>query len=240
MRLIYKCIRINFGHVLKLLDKERKMPMYTVKSLVHQLTAPKVVLQNVCDTLRKIDPSYAQEEQKYNHTVTELNDAIGEAGSPSVGEYLAATEQKLCAELIYITWLGFRQNLECFQNPVNNRFLELDYEDIHREHRLHTLPEVQKSLKTIDAFHKMLFKLPEAKHSLTNGVTDYVCYLEAVGYKLAHYFGFILADAFLGYVIPGYVSDPCTTIRYTMVLENYMQLDLSTLVDGMVKEVPNI
>lgn len=214
--------------------------MHTVTSLVHQFTDPKVVLQNVCETLRKIDPSYAQEEHKFNHTVTELNKAIGESVSPSASEYLAAREQKICAELVYITWLGFHQNLECFQNPVNNRFLELDYEDIHREHRLHTLPEVRKALKTIDAFHKVMFTLPETKHDLTNGVTGYFCYLETVGYKIAHYFGFVLADAFLVHVIPGYVSDPCTTIRYTMVLENYMQLDLSALVDGMVKETSNI
>lgn len=213
--------------------------MYTVKSFMRQFTDPKVVLQNVRETLRKIDPSYAQEEQKYYQTVDELNKAIGETVSPSVSEYLAATEQKICAELVYITWLGFQQNLECFQDPVNSRFLELDYEDIHREHRLHTLPEVQKALKTIDAFHKMLFTLPETKHNLTNGVTDYICYLEAVGYKLAHYFGFVLADAFLEHVIPGYISDPCTTNRYTRVLQEYMQLDLSVLADGMLEEKPN-
>lgn len=203
--------------------------MYTVTSLVHQFTDPKVILQNVRDTLREIDPSYDQEELKYYQSVEKLHKAIGESISPGVTEYLAAIEQKICAELVYIGWLGFQQNLECFRNPVNHRFLELDYEDIHREHRLHTLPEVQKALKIIDAFHKMLFTLPETKRDLTNGVADYICYLESVGYKLAHYFGFILADAFLVHVIPGYVSDPCTTIRYTMGLEQYLQLEIDIL-----------
>ena len=38
--------------------------MYTVKSVMSQLTDPKVVLQNVSDTLRRIDPNFHQEEQQ--------------------------------------------------------------------------------------------------------------------------------------------------------------------------------
>lgn len=203
--------------------------MYTVKSIMHQLTDPQNILQNVKNILYRIDPSYDMEAQRYYQTVDDLHKALGNTITPSVVEYLAATEQKICAELIYITWLGFQQNLACFQNPVNNRFLDLDYEDIHREHRLHTLPDVQKAMETIDAFHKVLSSMPEEKQNLTSGVTDYICYLESVGYKLAHYFGFIFADNFLPHVIPGYISDPCTTIRYTMGLEQYLQLDLDAL-----------
>ena len=203
--------------------------MITVKSVMTQLTDPKIVLQNVSDVLREIDPEFAQEEKQYNDAVATLRDTIGDSVSPSATEYIAAKEQEICAELIYVAWLGFQQNLECFQNPINTMFLKMDYEDFHRERRMHTLPEVQKALKTINAFYEVLRTLPEEKRNLTDGITDYMSYLETTGYKLAHYFGFILADQFLYHVVPGYVSDPVTKMQYGWDLQKYLQLDLKVL-----------
>lgn len=203
--------------------------MYTVKSVMSQLTDPKVVLQNVSDTLRRIDPNFLQEEQQYLRAVDALKEAVGNSVSPTASEYIAAREQEICAELIYVAWLGFQQNLECFQNPINTMFLKMDYEDFHRERRMHTLPEVQKALKTINAFYEVLRTLPEEKRNLTDGITDYMSYLETTGYKLAHYFGFILADQFLYHVVPGYVSDPVTKMQYRWDLQRYLQLDLKVL-----------
>lgn len=203
--------------------------MYTVKSVMSQLTDPKVVLQNVSDTLRRIDPNFLQEEQQYLRAEDALKEAVGDSVSPTASEYIAAREQEICAELIYVAWLGFQQNLECFQNPINTMFLKMDYEDFHRERRMHTLPEVQKALKTINAFYEVLRTLPEEKRNLTEGITDYMSYLETTGYKLAHYFGFILADQFLYHVVPGYVSDPVTKMQYRWDLQRYLQLDLKVL-----------
>lgn len=101
----------------------------------------------------------------------------------------------------------------------------MDYEDFLRERRMHTLPEVQNALKTIDTFHDALRTLPDKKMDLTDGITDFMCYLETTGFKLAHYFGFILADDFLPHVIPGYCKDPVTIIQYTWGLRDYLQLE---------------
>ena len=61
------------------------------------------------------------------------------------------------------------------------------------------------------------------------GITDFFSYLETVGYKLAHYFGFVFADRFLGYVIPGYAPDTATTMQYAMMLQEYLDFNLSLL-----------
>ena len=203
--------------------------MFTVKSLMTQLTDPKIVLQNVSDVLRKIDPNFAQEELQYLAAVEALKEGIGETISPSASDYIAAREQEICAELIYVGWLGFQQNIECFQNPLNTMFLKMDYEDFHRERRMHTLPEVQKALETINAFCEALRTLPEEKRDLTDGITEFMSYLETTAYKLAHYFGFILADKFLYHVIPGYASDSVTTMLYARDLRDYLQLDIKLL-----------
>ena len=47
---------------------------------------------------------------------------------------------------------------------------------------------------------------------------DYYAYLETVGFKLGHLWGFQWADRFFPYVIPGYTPDTAFTAKYaTMV-----------------------
>ena len=203
--------------------------MYTVQSAIEQLTAPKAVLQGMSETLRKIDPFFSEEEKKYFQAVATLKAAIGDSISPSASEFVAAKERKISAELIYTAWLGIQQNLECFKNPINVLFLKTDYEDFHRERRMHMLPDVREANQTINDFHEALRSLPEEKRELANGISEYICYLETTGYKLAHYFGFILADEFFYHVIPGYCKDDVTTMQYTWDLQKFLQLDLDIL-----------
>ena len=66
------------------------------------------------------------------------------------------------------------------------------------------------------------------KHKITE-MEEYMSYMETVAYKLAHYFGFILADQFLYHVIPGYVNDSVTQMQYAWDLQKYLQLDLKVL-----------
>jgi hypothetical protein len=196
---------------------------------MNQFTSPEVVLQNVSDTLRKVDPEFIQEERQYYETIGVLRDAIGNSTSPTVDEYIAAVEAEICAELVYVAWLGFQQNIDCSNNPVNTMFLKLDFEDFHRERRMGTLPQVQCAGKIINAFHNVLRSLPEETRNLTEGITSYITYLETVGYKLAHYFGFAFADHFLELVIPGYCSDGVTTMQYSWALSEYLKIDISKL-----------
>ena len=203
--------------------------MHTVKSLMNQFTSPEVVLQNVSNALRQIAPDFVKEERQYYESIGVLKDTLGASMKPSVDEYIAAIEEEISAELVYVAWLGFQQNIECFNNPINTMFLKMDYEDFHRERRMATLPQVQHALKTINAFHDVLRTRSGFNHELTEAITSYITYLETVGYKLAHYFGFIFADQFLEHVIPGYCRDMVTTMQYEMELQDYLKIDLNKL-----------
>lgn len=52
--------------------------MLTVKSVMTQLTDPELILQRMSDTLRKIDPKFVHEEQKYFCAVDALKEVIGD------------------------------------------------------------------------------------------------------------------------------------------------------------------
>lgn len=203
--------------------------MKTIETMLHQLTDAKTIMQDVRDTLRIIDPEFLDEEARYLEAVKDLELALGNTIAPSVSEYLGAKEAEFAAAIIYIGWRGFQFNLDVFQNPVNALLLKGDYEDLHRERRLGTLPEVKKAQAVIEAFDAAVKKLPEEKRNLTDGITEFYAYLETTGYKIAHYFGFRLADKFLPYVIPGYSRDDAITLQYAGDLKDFLKIDLDRM-----------
>ena len=203
--------------------------MYTVKSIFTQVTDSELVFQNVMETLRTVDPSFEDEHRQYLHSVDTLMNSLRTEDSTKVMGYIAAKEKAFCSEMIYIAWLGFQQNIACFRNPINTEFLKLDYETIHRENSFQSLPIIQSALSAINDFDCALRSLPDDIQNIAMGITDFFSYLETVGYKLAHYFGFVFADRFLGYVIPGYAPDTATTMQYAMMLQEYLDFNLSLL-----------
>lgn len=210
-------------------DIRKELLMFTVNAALHQFIDPSIVLKKVSNTLRVIDPKFQAEEENYFKAIKVLEENLDRIYFSHVQEYLAAIEQELSAQLVYVAWLGFQQNLLCWQNPINAMFLQTDHEDFLRERRTHTLPDVQKANQVINSFIDLLHTLPGDNHNLTDGIIDYVCYIETVGLKVAHYCSFIFADKFLKHVIPGYCNDTVTSIRYKMLLEKYLQLDLDPL-----------
>ena len=203
--------------------------MYTVKSILTQVTDSELVFQNVMETLRTVDPSFEDEHRQYLHSVDTLMNSLRTEDSTKVMGYIAAKEKAFCSEMIYSAWLGFQQNIACFRNPINTEFLKLDYETIHRENSFQSLPNILSALSAINGFDCSLRSLPDDIQNIAMGITDFFSYLETVGYKLAHYFGFVFADRFLGYVIPGYAPDTATTMQYAMMLQEYLDFNLSLL-----------
>lgn len=200
--------------------------MKTVCDVLAQTTDPQRILDDLKEVLREIDPAFPVEEEKYIQASAVLTEHADTLAAPSVHDYLVAEDQKISAELVYAGWLGFQFNLECFNNPLNALMLRQDFEDLHRERRMHTLPAVQDATLIIYAFYRVL---PEDLRELTAGITSYYAYLQTAGYKLAHYFGFIFANQFLYYVLPGYSPDDVITLEYRRNLSEFLHVKIDTL-----------
>ena len=203
--------------------------MLTVKTMLNQMTNVNYIMEGLTDTLRTIDPVFEDEETQFCQVLACLTQEADTVETNRVKEYVAAREEELAMELIYIGWQGFQLNMEIFQNPVVALMLREDYEDLHMERRLCTLPTARKAREYQSAFWAEASAFTEDKKELLQIVDDYFSYLHTTGYKLAHYFGFRLADQFLPYVMPGYTSDPLNTSRYLRMIEESMQADLAHL-----------
>ena len=203
--------------------------MKTVKNILQQMTDPKMIMQELRETLRLIDPEFFDTEVKYLAAVSNLEKELGNSITPSVSEFIAAKEEEFVAEIIYIGWQGFQLNMDIFHAPINAIMLRGDYEELHRERRLGTLPMAKKARDTINAFYEVMRESYRDKLDLTEDITGFYSYLQTSGYKIAHYFGFRLADQFLPYVIPGYIDDSVNTGYYRRTLQEYLDIDIDRL-----------
>ncbi len=203
--------------------------MKTVQTILDQLTDPKTIMAEIRETLRTIDPEFFDAEVKYLSAASNLEKELGDNITPSVGKFLAAKEEEFVSEIIYIGWQGFHLNMDIFNAPINAMMLRGDYEELHRERRLGTLPMAKKARDTINAFYEMMRENYRDKLDLTEDITGFYSYLQTTGYKIAHYFGFMFADQFLPYVIPGYVDDSVNTGYYRRTLQEYLDIAIDRL-----------
>lgn len=203
--------------------------MKTIESVLRQMTDAKSIMRDLLETLREVDPGFLEIESKFLTASANLEHELGDKITPTTGDYLAAKEEEFIMELIYIGWQGFQFNLDIFNNPVNALLLRGDFEDLHRERRLGTLVSAGKARQVQNAFYAALKEMPEDTQNLTDGVTEFYSYLETTGYKIAHYFGFRLADRFLPFVVPGYTNDSVNTLQYSGELKRYLQIDLDRM-----------
>ena len=185
--------------------------MNTIENILTQLIDADILLESVYQAIADIDSNYAGELTAYYDGVQTLTQEVSGAE-----EYLSAMRQELASDVRYALWQGLKWNLDCFQNPVNKLRLNMEFEELYQEARMHTFPEAQIAHQRINVF---LRTLPKNKRELLDPVIDYYAYIKTYAYKLAHYAGFCMAERLLPCFVPGYVNDPTFTMRYAHQIE---------------------
>ena len=185
--------------------------MKIIENILAQLTDADLLLESVCQAIAAIDSNSVEELTAYHDGVQALTQEVSGAE-----EYLSAMRQELASDVRYALWQGLKWNLDCFQNPVNKLRLNMEFEELYQEARMHTFPEAQIAHQRINVF---LRTLPKNKRELLDPVIDYYAYIKTYAYKLAHYAGFCMAERLLPCFVPGYVNDPTLTMRYAHQIE---------------------
>lgn len=192
----------------------------------HCFLNEKTVFCCLQEALRLVDIQYGEEEKRYLAACDILRNETGSTVSPGAEEYIRAKEQAFSSDALFAAWQGFLLNLRIYQNPVNVLLLREDFEDLTQERRMHTLPLSEQAQ---DIIHRFYRNAPESQRDLTDSIDDYFAYLKTVGYKLAHYIGFLFGNKFFPKVIPGYAADEVCTDRYTRNLREILQMDVNKI-----------
>ena len=177
--------------------------MIDTKNIMEQLTGQSLS-NSLIEFLERHCGDFPEIQAKYQEAIAQTEE----------GKKLAeAIVAQTASDLLFSAALGLKANLDHFRDPITRTFLEVDPEIYLRESVAHSLPQYIEAQKIWDA--------AEAN----DAIIEYTTYLETVGPKLAHYFGYLLGDELLLRIVPGYQPDPLLTIRYRNWVRTYMGME---------------
>ena len=177
--------------------------MIDVKTTMEQLTG-QTLTNSLIEFLEQHCKDFPEIREKYQEAIAQTEE----------GKKLAeAIDAQTASDLLFSAALGLKENLDHFRDPIARTFLEVDPEIYLRESVAHSLPQYIEAQKIRNA--------AEAN----DAIIEYTTYLETVGPKLAHYFGYLLGDELLARIVPGYQPDPLLTIRYRNWVRTYMGME---------------
>ena len=121
--------------------------------------------------------------------------------------------------VLFSYFLGLKANWDHFMDPIGRTFLDVDAEVYLREDIARRLPDYQNAQRTQEQFYASLTPAQQERYE---DITSYICHLETVGPKLAHYYGYLLGNQLFPHIVPGYGADAPLTLRYQIKLEDYL------------------
>lgn len=209
--------------------------MVTMQTILDQLSDKKIV-ESLVNMMAVNFEDFAADQKLFQQAINTLQNELGDKLTPSVQDLISAIEQQTASNLIFCGFLGLKANLDHFIDPVARNFLDADSEVYLRENTAHWLPEYARAQEVIDKFYA---QLSPSQKEIYDDVVEYTSYLENVGPKLTHYYGYLLGNKILYRIIPGYHADLGVTMRYHARLEEYFgkRFDSAFLCGQCRKEV---
>ena len=181
----------------------------------------KEIVAKLEDMLATNSEEFVVDQARFDETISFLEAELGQDALPSVGALVDAIYQQIGSSLLFSCFLGFKANLDHFIDPVSRTFLDVDPEIYLRENIARQLPDYRNAQHDSELFYATLS--PAQKGKYEEDIITYICHLETVGPKLAHYYGFLLGNQLFPHVVPGYVADTQLTLLYRYTLEEYCQ-----------------
>lgn len=191
--------------------------MVTMQNFLDYLT-DKEIYHTLIEVMTKDFGDFADAKKRYENAMHTLQAEIGKNVTPSVEDAMEAIQRQTISILFFSGVLGLKANLDNFINPLTRNFLDADCEVYLREDTAHRLPEYERAQTVLDQFYALLS--PEQRNIYEDVIT-YICHLETVGPKLAHYYGYLSGNKILPLIVPGYHIDMLLTTQYRMMLKDY-------------------
>ena len=184
--------------------------MITVQDVLSNLLSVSMITE-LSNWLAEKDLDFPPVQAAYQDAAKILVSQLGKEAEA----FLSAQDQHIISDLRYSAYLGFQANLANFRCPGGNHFVAQGSDHFLREHIMYSLPGRISYDTIIAAFQTRYGRSAELQ---LDAIQNYYIYLETVGPKLAHYWGYVFANHFLSLVEPGYICDGTQTSIYTMEL----------------------
>lgn len=190
--------------------------MVTMQNFLDHLT-DKEIYHTLIEVMTKDFGDFSDAKNRYENAMHTLQAEIGKNVTPSVEDAMEAIQRQTISTLFFSGVLGLKANLDNFINPLTRNFLNADCEVYLREDTAHRLPEYERAQTVLDQFYALL---SSEQRTIYEDVITYICHLETVGPKLAHYYGYLFGNKILPLIVPGYHIDMLLTTQYRMMLKD--------------------
>lgn len=189
----------------------------TAQKVIDQLTGKWIVRELESYLEEKFD-DFPVVQSAYKEAIEQLRNNAEPNASPTVDDLVDAIEKQTASILFFSGVLGIKANLDHFKDPMARTVLDVDFEVYLHENTARRLPEYEKAQEIIDAFFATVPLMDRGK---LDAIIEYIAYMETIGPKLAHYYGYIIGNDVLSKLIPGYLPDDVFTMRYQAMLACY-------------------
>lgn len=165
---------------------------------------------------------YAEAEKEYLGRLREF-ESTEENANTLISSVIMQHEKSIAACMFFAGYRGFQANKENFEKNTQS-FLQFDEPEQYLNERvMKSMPiPVQTTLELRKAYETMT----EEQKEMYEDIVNYFILLEDHGTKLAHFYGYMLANHLLYKMIPGYVEDQLQTQRYRNALSNYLGFEV--------------
>lgn len=189
--------------------------MKTMQDFVNQLTSPEIADALVDQLLEHVD-GFREDHCRYLSAVNQLKAERGDA----VDDAVTAIRRRTASVLSFAGALGLKMNWDHFTNPMapNCTWPQVDYKDYLREDLARSLPDYLLADAVLSNFYHSLTTQQRETYA---AITEYEDHLLTAGPKLAHYYGYLLGNSLLNYLVPGYRPDAALTMKYNAMLSDY-------------------
>lgn len=178
----------------------------------------KEIVAPIAEVMAERFEDFATEQARFKETISWLENELEGGTSPSVTELVNAIYQRIGSMVLFSWFLGLKANWNHFIDPIGRTFLDVDAEVYLREDVAKRLPDYQNAESVQEQFYAALSPAQQDRYE---DITAYICHLETVGPKLAHYYGYMLGNQLFPHIIPGYGADTQLMLRYQYILDNY-------------------
>lgn len=192
--------------------------MISVNTFFEKINYKEIVALLV-DAMAAISEEFVADQTRFDEAISLLEAELGQEASPSMADMVESIYRRIGSTLLFSFFLGLKANLDHFIDPIGHTFLDVDPEIYLREDVAQQLPDHQSALRMQKQFYATLS--PAQTERYEEAITTYICHLETVGPKVAHYYGYIMGNQLLPRLIPGYVADAQFTLSYRQALDSY-------------------
>ena len=184
----------------------------------------KEIVSSLAEVMASNFEDFAADQARYKETLSWLEQKLVESTAPSVEKLVNSIDQQIGSTILFSYFLGLKVNLDHFIDPIGRSFLDVDTEVYLREDMARRLPDYQNAQRTQEQFYASLTPAQQERYE---DITMYICHLETIGPKLAHYYGYLLGNQLFPRIIPGYGEDTPFTFQYRNILENYLGIRIN-------------